>query len=187
MAKQSDELTVLTALHEGKVILYPTEAVFGLGCDPDNQQAVESLLSIKQRPVEKGLILIAANYSQLLPYIDDDKIPMARRAEIFSAWPGAITWVLPAKKQTPKWLTGQFDTIAVRVTEHQQVKKLCLDFGKPLVSTSANLSGSDPVPSIASAREVFSQHELFYVEGELGSQKRPSQIKDAITGKVLRG
>ena len=79
--------TAITCLTQGEVILYPTEAVFGLGCDPDNQQAVEKLLAIKQRPVEKGLILIADNYGQLLKYVDDAKIPMDKRADIFSSWP----------------------------------------------------------------------------------------------------
>ena len=64
----------IAALQDGKVIAYPTEAVFGLGCDPDNQQAVEELLQLKQRPVEKGLILIAASYEQLRPYIAVDEI-----------------------------------------------------------------------------------------------------------------
>ncbi|MFT4725078.1 MAG: L-threonylcarbamoyladenylate synthase, partial [Colwellia sp.] len=63
------------AYSQGGIIAYPTEAVFGLGCDPDNLLAIEKLLSIKNRSPEKGLILLAANYSQLLPYIDDSKIP----------------------------------------------------------------------------------------------------------------
>ena len=77
--------TAISCLEQGEVILYPTEAVYGLGCDPDNQQAVEKLLEIKQRPVEKGLILIADNYGQLLKYVDDVKLPMDKRADIFSS------------------------------------------------------------------------------------------------------
>ncbi len=177
----------LVSLERGEVIVYPTEAVYGLGCDPDNREAVEALLAIKQRPVEKGLILIADNYGQLLPYVDDAKIPMDKRADIFSQWPGAITWVMPAKKDTPKWLTGQFDTIAVRVTAHPVVKQLCQSFGKPLVSTSANLAGQDPVRSLAEAREQFGDAVGCYVEGALGGNQNPSVIKDAVTGQVFRG
>jgi L-threonylcarbamoyladenylate synthase len=180
-------VTAVDALQQGGVIVYPTEAVFGLGCDPDNKQAVESLLAIKQRPVEKGLILIADNYGQLLKYIDDSKIPMDKRADIFSSWPGAITWVMPAAKDTPKWLTGQFDTIAVRVTNHPTVKKLCQEFGKPLVSTSANLSGQDTVTSITQARNEFGEQVAFYVDEALGGNTQPSTIKDVMTGKVFRG
>ncbi len=61
----------IKALTEGQVIGYPTEAVFGVGCDPDNQQAIALLLQLKQRQKSKGLILIAADYQQLLPYVDD--------------------------------------------------------------------------------------------------------------------
>lgn len=179
--------TALAALEQGGVIIYPTEAVYGLGCDPDNQQAVEQLLAIKQRPVEKGLILIADNYGQLLKYVDDAKIPMDKRADIFSSWPGAITWVMPAAKNTPKWLTGQFDTIAVRVTNHPTVKRLCQEYGKPLVSTSANLSGQDTVTSIAMAKTEFAGKVAFYLDEPLGSNTQPSTIKDVMTGKVFRG
>ena len=165
MTEANNELNVITALNDGAVIFYPTEALYGLGCDPDNEQAVMDLLAIKQRPVEKGLILIADNYSQLLPYIDDSKIPMDKRPEIFSSWPGPVTWVLPASESAPKWITGKFDSIAVRVTNHAGVKVLCAEFGKTLVSTSANLAGCDPVQYIDEAKQVFVDRNLFYVQG----------------------
>lgn len=187
MSDVSNTPTAITCLTQGEVILYPTEAVYGLGCDPDNQQAVEALLAIKQRPVEKGLILIADNYGQLLKYVDDAKIPMDKRADIFSSWPAAITWVMPASKNTPKWLTGQFDTIAVRVTNHPTVKRLCQEFGKPLVSTSANLTGQETVTSIEQAKTQFAEQVGFYVDEPLGGNTQSSTIKDAMTGKIFRG
>ena len=187
LSELSNTPSALICLNEGEVIVYPTEAVFGLGCDPDNQHAVEKLLAIKQRPVEKGLILIADNYGQLLKYVDDAKVPMDKRADIFSSWPAAITWVMPAAKSTPKWLTGQFDTIAVRVTNHPTVKRLCQEFGKPLVSTSANLTGQETVISIEQAKEQFADQVGFYVDEPLGGNTQPSTIKDAMTGKVFRG
>ncbi|WP_404341603.1 L-threonylcarbamoyladenylate synthase [Pseudoalteromonas mariniglutinosa] len=179
--------TAVDALQQGGVIVYPTEAVFGLGCDPDNQAAVEKLLAIKQRPVEKGLILIADNYGQLLKYVDDAKLPLDKRADIFSQWPGAITWVMPAAKSTPKWLTGQFDSIAVRVTNHPEVKALCQQFGKPLVSTSANLTGQPTVMTLSQAKQEFAERVDFYVDAPLGGNSQPSVIKDAMTGQIFRG
>ncbi|MBQ4834593.1 threonylcarbamoyl-AMP synthase [Pseudoalteromonas sp. MMG010] len=179
--------SAISSLEQGDVIVYPTEAVYGLGCDPDNQSAVEKLLAIKQRPVEKGLILIADNYGQLLKYVDDAKLPMDKRADIFSSWPAPITWVMPAAASTPKWLTGQFDTIAVRVTNHPTVKRLCQQFGKPLVSTSANLTGQQTVHSIEQAKTQFAQQVGCYVDEPLGGNSQPSTIKDAMTGKVFRG
>lgn len=176
----------VAALKNEQVICYPTEAVYGLGCDPDSEQAVAALLAIKQRPIEKGLILIADNYGQLLPYVDDAKIPMDKRADIFSAWPGAITWLMPAKTTTPKWLTGDHATIAVRVTNHPVVKQLCQAFGKPIVSTSANVTGLEPVRSLSEAQQTFAESIASYVAGDLGSNTKTSQIKDAFTGTLIR-
>lgn len=79
--------TVLAALQKQQVIAYPTEAVFGLGCDPDSESAVEALLALKKRPKDKGLILIADNYEQLLPYIDDSSLTGQQRQTIHSSWP----------------------------------------------------------------------------------------------------
>ncbi|WP_440054631.1 L-threonylcarbamoyladenylate synthase [Pseudoalteromonas sp. T1lg65] len=184
---QSLAYTAVEALAGGEVICYPTEAIFGLGCDPDNQKAVDTLLALKQRPVDKGLILIADNYAQCLRYIDDAKIPMDKRADIFSSWPGPVTWVLPAKASTPKWLTGQHSTLAIRITAHPIVKQLCREFGKPIVSTSANFAGQSPAMSIEEAKRLFADKVAFYVGGELGGNTQPSIIKDATTGKVIRG
>ena len=79
---------------------------------------------------------------------------MDKRPEIFSSWPGPVTWVLPASQSAPKWITGKFDSIAVRVANHAEVKALCAQFGKPLVSTSANLAGCDPVKDIEEAKQL---------------------------------
>lgn len=73
----------IDVLNEERVIAYPTEAVFGVGCDPDSETAVMRLLELKQRPVDKGLILIAANYEQLKPYIDDTMLTDVQRETIF--------------------------------------------------------------------------------------------------------
>lgn len=108
---QSETVThAVTVLHNEHVIAYPTEAVFGVGCDPDSETAVMRLLALKQRPVEKGLILIAASYEQLTPYIDDSRLNDKQRAAIFSCWPGPVTFVFPARATTPRWLTGRFDS-----------------------------------------------------------------------------
>ncbi len=176
---------VITALKEEKVIAYPTEAVFGLGCDPDSEKAVQELLALKNRPWEKGLILIADNYERLCPYIDDKQLSDLQKATIFSFWPGPVTWVIPAKITTPKWLTGRFSTLAVRVTDHPLVKQLCSIYEKPLVSTSANLSGLEPCRSVEEVRQQFGDR-IPILEGKVGERKNPSEIRDALTGKLYR-
>src|SRR5512134_2349746 len=130
------------SVRAGGVIAYPTEAVFGLGCDPANQAALKRLLAIKRRPIHKGVILIAACLEQFLSYL----LPLDAEAlaKVSSTWPGPVTWLIPARPNVPKWLRGQHSTLAVRVTAHPLAAALCRLWGRPLVSTSANLSGRPP-------------------------------------------
>lgn len=175
----------IAAFESGQLMVYPTEAVMGIGCDPDNEAAVMSLLALKQRPVEKGLILLAANYSQLLPYVDDNAIPQDKRFSIFSCWPGPVTWLLPKSATAPKWLTGEHDAIAVRVTNHAGARELCNKLGRPIVSTSANLTGQEPARTTEEARTYFA-NSVHYVSGVVGGATQPSTIKDALTGTTIR-
>ncbi|CAD7489477.1 Sua5/YciO/YrdC/YwlC family protein [Aeromonas dhakensis] len=179
------ELAVAALQHDG-VIAYATEAVFGLGCDPDSEVAVQRLLAIKQRPVEKGLILIAADLAQLQDYIDLEQLTSEQLAKVEASWPGPFTWIMPARPDTPAWLTGQFDTLAVRVTAHPQVQALCRAFGKPLVSTSANLTGEEPARRLTDIGELLASQLAYILPGEVGGQANPSEIKDARTGAVIR-
>jgi L-threonylcarbamoyladenylate synthase len=172
-------------LKNKNVIAYPTEAVFGVGCDPDSETAVYRLLELKQRSVEKGLILIAANFEQLKPYINDSTLTEAQRQTIFDCWPGPVTFVFPAKSTTPRWLTGRFDSLAVRVTDHPQVIALCEAFGKPLVSTSANLTGLPPCRTDGEVRQQFGV-DFPVLEGLTGGRSNPSEIRDALTGELFR-
>lgn len=176
--------TAVDVLNEERVIAYPTEAVFGVGCDPDSETAVMRLLELKQRPVDKGLILIAASYEQLKPYIDDSMLTDAQRETIFR-WPCPVTFVFPASAATPRWLTGCFDSLAVRVTDHPLVVALCEAYGKPLVSTSANLSGLPPCRTVEEVRRQFGA-EFPIVPGETGGRLNPSEIRDALTGELFR-
>ena len=135
---------IVRLLKDKKVIAYPTEAVFGLGCDPDSEVAFHELLKIKKRPVEKGTILIAANPKQLQPYINIQSLNMQQWLTVLSCWPGPVTFLLPKQSSTPTWLTGKFHSLAVRVSAHPIVIRLCDLYGKPVVSTSANLHGLLP-------------------------------------------
>ncbi|AXF78107.1 L-threonylcarbamoyladenylate synthase type 1 TsaC [Erwinia tracheiphila] len=172
-------------IRQGAVIAYPTEAVFGLGCDPDNEAAVMALLSLKQRPVHKGLILIAANYRQLQHYLDDTQLSKQQKDRMFASWPGPVTWVIPARETTPRWLTGQFNSLAVRVSNHSEVRRLCLAVNKPLVSTSANIT---TLPPCRTPVEVCQQFGVNFpvLLAETGGRKNPSEIRDALTGELIR-
>ena len=176
---------IVAALKQQQAIAYPTEAVFGVGCDPDSELAVTRLLELKQRPVEKGLILIAADFEQLKPYIDDAALTEEQRQAVFASWPGPVTFVFPALANTPKWLTGRFDSLAVRVTDHPLVKELCLAYGKPLVSTSANLTGLPPCRSAEEVQQQFG-NDFPVLMGDTGGRLNPSEIRDALTGELFR-
>lgn len=181
----SDFTTIIDMLRNQQVIAYPTEAVFGLGCDPDSEKAVNTLLALKQRPWEKGLILIAADYAQLLPYIDDSALNDQQRASVFATWPGPVTWVIPARPETPRFLTGRFNSLAVRVSDHPLVRQLCRQYDKPLVSTSANLSGQDPCRTSEDVLLQFGQ-AFPVLAGSVGGRLNPSEIRDALTGQQIR-
>ena len=186
VAQINEQDPMVEAFQEGDIFVYPTEAVIGIGCDPDNEEAVRRLCQLKQRPLHKGVILIADTYSRLFKYVNDAAIPMDRRTEIFSSWPGPYTWLLPKSKDAPAWITGEHDSIAVRVTAHKGVVELCQRLGSPLVSTSANLAGEEPCRTIEGARAVF-KDTVVYVEGETDGNPQPSIIRDGATGKTLRG
>ncbi len=176
---------VIEHLQNGGLIAYPTEAVFGLGCDPDNEEAVRALLALKERDPAKGLIVVAASYSHALKYIRDNDIPQDRRFAVFSRWPGPVTWVMPAKSDVPDWLKGKHDSLAVRVSDHPLVRSLCEAYGKPIVSTSCNKAGEPPLMTAEAVRQHFGDAVLV-VEGDVGGLEKPTQIFDAITGQQYR-
>ncbi|MDM8569696.1 Sua5/YciO/YrdC/YwlC family protein [Thiotrichales bacterium HSG1] len=171
-------------LKQGKIIAYPTEAVYGLGCDPYNETALKNLLKLKQRSWKKGLILIASDYKQLEPFLQS--LTPELKDKVFASWPGAITWLLPAKIGVSHYLRGSSYKLAVRVTAHPQTVILCQQWGKALVSTSANISAT---PAAITSLQV--QHELgdkidYLLPGQVGELQRPSEIRDALTDEVLR-
>jgi len=172
------------ALREGSVIAYPTEAVWGLGCDPKNRLAVEKLLALKQRPVAKGLILVAANIDQLAPFFGN--VTDAQYQLLEASWPGFTTFIVPASKHVPAWIKGDFESVALRVSAHPLVRELCQAFAGPLVSTSANRAGQPPAQSLEQVVNIFSHELAFVLPGQLGGAQKPSPIVDIDSGQVLR-
>jgi len=171
-------------LHAGGVIAYPTEAVFGLGCDPHNTNAITRLLLIKQRNWRKGLILVAADFAQLKPFV----LPLSTEIEqrVFPTWPGAVTWLLPVRPEVSPLLRGTHNSLAVRISAHPLVAELCRTWDAPLVSTSANLSSQKPaITHLQVQRRLGSMIDMI-VPGRVGENPKPSEIRDALTNRVLR-
>ena len=178
--------TALPALRAGGVIAYPTEAVWGLGCDPGHEAAVMTLLTIKQRPIEKGMILVAADTAQLDGWVDLEALPAARLAEVRASWPGANTWIVPAGPRAPRWITGEHTGIAVRISAHPLVAALCRAWGGPLGSTSANLAGQPPARQRGELDPALLPLLAGIVDGATGGLAQPTPIRDALSGQVLR-
>lgn len=169
----------------GGVIAYPTEAVFGLGCLPDDRRAVMRILRVKRRSWRKGLVLIGASLEQLERYAVLP--PEPRRSEVLATWPGPVTWALPARRSTPRWITGGRDTVAVRLTAHPLARRLCARARSALVSTSANVSRRPPHRRLLPLRHELGRALDCVLAGELGGLAQPTAIRDARTGQFLRG
>ena len=171
-------------LRQGGVIAYPTESVFGLGCDPDNEDALQKLLQIKQRDPAKGLILVASDFSQLQPYLQ--RVDAAIAEPAFASWPGPYTWIWPARSDISPLLRGQHASLAVRVSAHPLVQALCHAFAKPIVSTSANVSDQPAAQTTEQVKAIFSSQLDYIVAGETGEAGMATEIRDLITNQLIR-
>jgi L-threonylcarbamoyladenylate synthase len=171
-------------LRLGGIVAYPTESVWGLGCDPLNAESVDALLTLKGRPASKGFILIAAAFAQIEPYLDLPSPDM--RGRLLASWPGPVTWIVPAARKVPRWLRGRRDTLAVRVTAHPTASALCQVFGGAIVSTSANPSGKRPARTLAETRRYFTGTPLSFMPGPTGGLTQPTAIFDARSGARMR-
>lgn len=173
-------------LHGGGVLAYPTEAVFGLGCDPHDRVAFEKIFALKQRPATQGVLLIAADFSQVERYIDFARVPAAVLAEVRASWPGPYTWIFPRSAEVPAWVAGAHAGIALRVTAHEPAAALCRAFGGALVSTSANPHGQPPARTAQTVADYFGDALDGLLDAPLGGQASPTVIRDALSGAIIR-
>lgn len=179
----------MEALASSGIIAYPTEAVYGLGCDPFCADAVYQLLALKQRPWQKGLILVAANMQQIAPLLKN--LPPHLITRLANSWPGPTTWVIPDPGHVmPKWVRGQHDSVAIRISSHPIVQQLCESWGAPLVSTSANYSGEVSMRTDLQLRKRQQRGQWealnFIVSGKSLGHKNPTMIKDLVSGEIMR-
>jgi len=170
---------------DGSVFAYPTEAVYGLGCNPWHSEAVEKIYDLKQRPRHKGLILCAAHISQFEPFLQ--ALSAEQLDHLGHYWPGPHTFVVPLPEDHPwPWLAlGEKPSIALRVSAHPVVQSICSLVG-PVVSTSANPAGLPPARRSWQVRRYFGESVSCVVSGSLGVLTQPTQITDLVSGKVLR-
>lgn len=175
---------IVEKLQQEQVVAYSTEAVFGLSCNSMSESAVEKLLILKNRP-KKRLILIAPSLDYLLPFIDVEKLNVDQYARLQAEYDHPITWVVPTKLTILKWLTGQFESIALRICQHPAVMQLCEQAGFALTSTSANLSSLPPCRTVREVRSQFGEN-FPVLDENVGQAQNPSEIRDLLTGQLFR-
>lgn len=172
------------AIARGGVVAYPTESIWGLGCDPLDGEAVDKILRLKGRAVTKGLIMIAATLDQALPFLA--ALTAAERQHLVAAEARSVTWVVPASPLVPGWITGGRPTLALRITRHPLAAALCAVADTPLVSTSANPQGRPPARSALQVRQYFDDLLADITPGAVGGAAKPSEIRDLRSGEILR-
>lgn len=180
--KNFDDKTLITTLAQGKIIAYPTESVWGLGVDAMNQNAVEHLNLVKGRPCGKSFIVLVPEISCIDSWIAWDQIP--RSTKVMDGWPGPITKLLPIGSGCPLWL-GLRGKIAIRISAHPEVQEILSAFKKPLISTSANISGQPPLSGIVDIKKAFDSRVDYIVDGKPGGMS-PTQIIDIMSGMRIR-
>jgi len=169
-------------LVNGGVIAYPTESVFGLGCDPSNKQAVARILEIKNRTLEKGFVLLTPSIARISGWVKMDK----KQLTTFSS-PSKrpTTYIVPASVVAPKWLAVK-NTLAIRLTNDPFIKSISDMLGLPIVSTSANLHGENPCKSAEEVQKTMGSQLDYIVFKQTGPFNNPSTIVDLSSGKTIR-
>ena len=173
----------ILCLKAGGIIAYPTESVYGLGCDANNLQAVARILKIKRRDSNKGLILLVSDIQQASQFIQPlDHVSATRLSQPLEH---ATTWLLPKSPKTSSLVVGEHSSIAIRITTHPIARALCQGFGAPIVSTSCNLNAEPPSSESGLIPDQLAAQLDFILEGDCGGHA-PSIIVDYSTGKRLR-
>lgn len=172
------------AMRRGGVIAYPTEGVWGLGCDPFDGMAVSKILAIKSRSGHKGLILLAPDIEYFGAYISE--LDPKKRKAIEKSRGTGITWLIPSSGMAPEWITGGQSTLAIRISDHPVVVGICEAFGGAIVSTSANPKGLPAATKLLTVRRYFGNLIDVIVPGATGSQNGATEIRDLVTGRTIR-
>lgn len=167
-----------SCLNAGGVISNPTDTIQSLTCLPRFEHSIQKIIQLKQRPNAKGFILLASDIHYFMNFVaNSENLKLIKNTKI------PTTYLLKAKQKS--LLTGEFDTIALRLTSHPLIAYLCCATNSALVSTSANLSGRRSATGIVDLKRYFAD-KLDFIITPQNYNNKPSQIIELQTGKRLR-
>lgn len=173
------------ALLQQKIIVYPTEGVYGIGGDARNPALAKRICEIKGRPLSKGLIVLVDSLERLDGWIQP--LSEAQIAQMMTKDYGFHhTWLLPRTMQCPAELSGDSMDLAVRITTHPIARSLCEQFKAPIISTSANLQGEPAILCLEDALNFVATDVAGVVDGQLGGLPQATKIQHIVTGEVYR-
>tara|TARA_B100000900_G_C20443961_1_gene660226 strand:- start:371 stop:916 length:546 start_codon:yes stop_codon:yes gene_type:complete len=180
MIPKLDPCNAHEVLKDGGIIIYPTEGIYGIGCDALNSDSVDRVFDIKGRSTKKGFIVICSDVRYLANIVDNNYMDCQELLD-----KDFTTWIIPAHEKCPSWLVTH-NTVAVRVTNHPVIHNLCVGLKGPIISTSANYSNQIYVNDIKKIEILFDNKVDCIVNGKLGGEIKPSTIRDIVTKEVLR-
>tara|TARA_B100001059_G_scaffold236582_1_gene287977 strand:- start:3753 stop:4298 length:546 start_codon:yes stop_codon:yes gene_type:complete len=167
-------------IKNGGVVIYPTEGIYGIGCDPFNRSSIEDIFKIKGRESDKSFIILCSKINHIERVINI-KLFDKRKLNDNSF----TTWIVPSSEDCPTWLEKD-KSVAIRITNHPVIDELCHYLNGPIVSTSANYSNQKYINDITIIEKHFDGKVDCIVNGSLGKEKKPSMIRNILTNKILR-
>jgi len=168
---------VIEALRAGKLVIYPTDTIYGLGADALNKEAVDLVYEVKQRPREQPISVLVADFDMLYRYAN---VSQAQKKVLEEQLPGPYTFILEPKEKMPV----SDGNIGFRIPKHW-CTKIAKEFGKPITTTSANIHGRENPSTITELRKTFGEKVEVYTDGGTLSGK-PSMVIDLTTSKTVR-
>lgn len=175
---------LIEAIKQGEVVAFPTDTVYGLGCDAKNFLALKQIYELKHRPDEKPLILFVASKEKVSEFASE--IPQVAKQLMDCFWPGPLTIVLPKKSEVSTHISAGLGTIGLRMPNHPQILRLLKQSELTLATTSANLSG-EPAAVCAETVEAVFGDRVVTLAGHANRQVPSTVIEvTANTYKILR-
>lgn len=171
-------------LKNGGVIAHQTDTVVGLACLPNNIKAIEKILKLKRRSKNKGLILLGSNIAQFQSYLSKN-LNQKTIQKLQQTTKTPTTWLVPVNKNITPLIRGNFDTLAMRITQNPEIVFLCQRLNSVLVSTSANIKNKPTAKTTLKLRSFF-KNNLDFILLKKNQNKQSSIIKNIITNEKIR-